>query len=100
MGIPRVIECDPRHQCRVEIRKIGELLLVERQICAAANFPLEIGSHGSDHIKPASARQHPRFERLVGVEIRDVDLNARQLFEGRDGVGRQEIRPDEEIENF
>jgi len=76
MDVPWTIERYPRHQFRVKIDKIRQLFLVESQIRAATNFPLKVGSHRRDDIEAANSRQHPRFQRLVGVEIRNVDLDA------------------------
>jgi hypothetical protein len=51
-----------------------ELFFVEYQIRAAPNFSLHVGGHRRDNVEAAASRQHPGFQRLVGVEIRDVDL--------------------------
>ena len=99
MGVPRIM-CGPGHQCRVEIGEIWELFLVEGQVGAAANLPLKVGRRRNDDIEAAISRQHPSFQRLVGVEIRDVDLDAGEFFERRNGVGAQIIGPDVEVENL
>ena len=52
------IETDARSRARVEVGEIGKLLLVERQICAAADLPLEIGAGRNDDIEAAVPRQH------------------------------------------
>ncbi len=81
MSVPRVIECDPRHQRGIEIDEIGKLRLVECQVGAAANLSLDEGGRRHDDIKSATARQHPRFQRLGIIEIRDVDLDASLFLE-------------------
>ena len=100
MGVPRVIERHPGHYCGVEIGEIGKLFLVEGQIRAAANLALQEGRRRNDDIKSAIPRQHPGFQRLIGVEIRDADLDVREFFEGCNGVGRHIIRPDVQVENI
>ncbi len=95
-----VIERDPGHDGGVEIDEVGKLCLVEGQIGAAANLPLKEGSRRKDDIESAVSRQHPSFQRLIGIEIRDADLDTRHLFERCNGVGRQIVGPNVEIENL
>jgi hypothetical protein len=59
----------------------------------AANLSLNEGSRRNDDVKSTITGQDSRFQRLVGFEIRGANLNAREFFERRNGVGRYNISP-------
>jgi hypothetical protein len=91
---------DARHQLGVHVLEIGELRFVERQVDARLDLPLEVRGRGHDHVETARAGEQLGLEGFVGVEIGDVDLDARLFLEVRQRVRREVIGPDVEVQNL
>jgi hypothetical protein len=98
--IAGVVQGHLRHQFRVQVVQVRQPGLVQRQVDARLDLPLEVGRRGYDHVEAAVARQQLGLERLVGVEIGDVDLDSRLFLEVRERVRRKIIGPDVEIQHL
>ena len=95
-----IVQGDALHQLGIHVLEIGELRLVERQVDARLDLPLEVGGGRHDHVEAARAGEELGLEGLVGVEIGGVDLDAGLLFEVRQGVRGEVVGPDVKVEDL
>jgi hypothetical protein len=100
VSIVGVVHGDLRHELRVHVLEIRQLRLVEGEIHARLDLPLEIRCRGHHDVVSAAAREQLGLQGFVGVEVGDVHLDARLLLEIRQGVGREIIGPDVEIQDL
>ena len=101
VGIARDRACATlRHELRIHVLQVRQLRFVERQIDAGLDLPLEVRGGGHHDVEAAAAREQLGLQRFVGVEVGDVHLDAGLLLEIRQGVRRQVVGPDVEIEDL
>jgi hypothetical protein len=81
VSIVRIVLRHLGHELRIHVLEVRQLRLVERQIDAGLDLTLEIGGRGHDDVEAAAAREQLGLQRLVGIEIGDVHLDAGLLLE-------------------
>lgn len=94
-----VVQGHPGHELRVHVLEIRQLRFVERQIDAGLDLALEIRGRRHDDVESAVAREQTGLQRFIGVEVGDMHLDAGLFLEIRQGVGRQIVRPDVQVQH-